>query len=121
MCITLWLEPPLHSASLHALNVPSTVATEGFLQGCNIPLMVIGVVAFVTAAVCVSVSVCLSLVHLQAQTKVHVHVPIGCKRHTNVGFQFMDFTKMLCLEVMASFACINAHYRHLIHNPKTTY
>ena len=41
------LDPLSHNASLHTLNVPSTVATEGFLQGWNIALIVIGVVAFV--------------------------------------------------------------------------
>ena len=45
MCV--WLAPPSHNASLHTLNVSSTVATEGFLQGWNIALIVIGVVAFV--------------------------------------------------------------------------
>ena len=43
----MWLDPPSHNASLHTLNVSSTVATEGFLQGWNIALIVIGVVAFV--------------------------------------------------------------------------
>ena len=40
----VWLAPPSHNASLHTLNVSSTV---GFLQGWNIALIVIGVVAFV--------------------------------------------------------------------------
>ena len=43
----LWLAPPSHNVSLHTLNVSSTVATEGFLQGWNIALIVIGVVTFV--------------------------------------------------------------------------
>ena len=43
----MWLDHPSHNVSLHTLNVSSTVATEGFLQGWNIALIVIGVVAFV--------------------------------------------------------------------------